>query len=560
MSGLQANIEKLSPDEQITYVTLVSMDLPKNACFAAAQMFGGNIEAAANWALTEGMNLGNEEVLDNEANVIPSSIGNERGEESDFQGSAFAADVKEIREEEPASKIVRPKPINCFGNHSEALDEEFSNPEVVPTVERKKQAAIPVEENNTSEMVSFKEEEIDVDLCMAEFVVHKAIWFLDVDGLKRFQKFPELLNQVDLRGQTPLSLALRLDYEHIVQKLLELGADPRTLLGNGWSVLECLCAQVQIRPELQPSITNLFIYKLLHRTEEYTASRTQTLECLRNMPDFYMEIEWNVTSWIPLVSSLAPSDTFQIWKKGGAIRFDSHVRGFSGTQVIKGHVSYLVNEDIMLLVDHDKKTYQNAVRKFKNPNYDEMQAAVNRLMTTEQGRSALRTHDVTVSNKKSMLGYDKTATIGDYDCIQAICNGIKYSIIEPLNAETINIVPLPDYEEYFDIDNEDLEVEFCPNMTVNDNDVNVDLWLTQDFPVNIQDVGVVLRAVAPASEDVQRLANIFGMDFPEGSFPVKLVIPLMMSVSAEVTFSHYEEKEIPDETFRINETEYRNLF
>ena len=133
---------------------------------------GGNIEAAANWALTEGMNLGNEEVLDNEANVIPSSIGNERGEESDFQGSAFAADVKEIREEEPASKIVRPKPINCFGNHSEALDEEFSNPEVVPTVERKKQAAIPVEENNTSEMVSFKGKKKSV-CCFSKFLYLK---------------------------------------------------------------------------------------------------------------------------------------------------------------------------------------------------------------------------------------------------------------------------------------------------------------------------------------------------------------------------------------------------
>ena len=43
-------------------------------------------------------------------------------------------------------------------------------------------------------------------------------------------------------------------------------------------------------------------------------------------------------------------------------------------------------EDAMLLVDHDKKTYQNAIRKFKNPDYDEMQASVRTLMCTEQGR------------------------------------------------------------------------------------------------------------------------------------------------------------------------------
>ena len=28
-----------------------------------------------------------------------------------------------------------------------------------------------------------------------EFAVHKAVWFLDVDSLKRFRKYPELLNQ-----------------------------------------------------------------------------------------------------------------------------------------------------------------------------------------------------------------------------------------------------------------------------------------------------------------------------------------------------------------------------
>ena len=46
----------------------------------------------------------------------------------------------------------------------------------------------------------------------------------------------------------------------------------------------------------------------------------ESIEYLQSLPDFYMEIDWNVSSWIPLVSSLAPSDTFQIWKKGGSIR------------------------------------------------------------------------------------------------------------------------------------------------------------------------------------------------------------------------------------------------
>jgi len=56
---------------------------------------------------------------------------------------------------------------------------------------------------------------------------------------------------------------------------------------------------------------------------------------LGGIPDFYMEIKWEIQSWIPLVGKLAPSDTFKIWKKGGQIRFDSYVRGMNNMSIQK---------------------------------------------------------------------------------------------------------------------------------------------------------------------------------------------------------------------------------
>merc|ERR1719447_1576533 len=162
------------------------------------------------------------------------------------------------------------------------------------------------------------------------------------------------------------------------------------------------------------------------------------MDRLRKIPDFYLEIDWKVQSWIPLVSNFTPSDTFKIWKKGTSIRFDSGVRGFSGTTTVKGHISYVATPNNMVFVDHDRRTFENAIRKFKNPDYEELIAATKQLMDTTLGRSSLRTNNVNVSMKKSLLGYQKTEKVGEYNCNLASCTGIKYSSLEKKDKKVVN--------------------------------------------------------------------------------------------------------------------------
>lgn len=110
---------------------------------------------------------------------------------------------------------------------------------------------------------------------------------------------------------------------------------------------------------------------------------------LEKLPDFSMDLHFKCgSSYIPFISSLAPSDTYKIYKSGSNLRLDMTLIGFRKLQSIRGNKSVLLkgrdcgqNRGEMLLVDHEAKTVNSI---FEDTVGSKVQKDLEGIMSDEQ--------------------------------------------------------------------------------------------------------------------------------------------------------------------------------
>ncbi|KAM9812993.1 ankyrin repeat domain-containing protein 13B isoform X1 [Syngnathus typhle] len=162
------------------------------------------------------------------------------------------------------------------------------------------------------------------------------------------------LESLDPRGRTPLHLAVTLGHLDCARVLLEYGADVSKENRNGWTVLQ---EAVSTR---DPELVRLVLrYRDYQRTAKRLAGIPVLLERLRQAQDFYVEMKWEFTSWVPLVSRICPSDTYRVWKSGQCLRVDTTLTGFEQMTWQRGNRSFIFrgqdsNAEV-IEVDHDRQ-------------------------------------------------------------------------------------------------------------------------------------------------------------------------------------------------------------
>lgn len=424
---------------------------------------------------------------------------------------------------------------------------------------------------------------------MAEeaFPLHLLVWnnqYLELDR--------ELLNKeqdverLDPRGRTPLELAVCLGHLESARVLLRHSSDPTHCNPQSWTILQEAVSTGD--PELVQLVLQ---YRDFKRATERLAGIPELLSKLRQARDFYVEMKWEFTSWVPLVSKVCPSDVYRVWKSGSCLRVDTTLLGFEHMTWLKGRRSYIFKggDDgaVVMEVDHEKQvvyteplvlsprdapsllaamqpSQENTAQRLTSPivstHLNTRNIAFERNKSGIWGwrseksevvsgyeakvYSATNVELVTRSRTEHLSDQDKSRSKGSKTPLQSFLgiaeqhtahNGSNVSqCASPHNPTAITA------EEYFN-----------PEFNLNGRDIGrpveltskvqrfkATLWLSETHPLSLaEQVTPIIDLMAISNAHFAKLRDFITLRLPPG-FPVKIEIPLFHVLNARVTFSN----------------------
>jgi len=228
------------------------------------------------------------------------------------------------------------------------------------------------------------------------------------------------INQRDHHGFTALHLCVYLAWEQGLDLLLENGASPTVRSRSGWTAV-----QEAISLSQRDLLRKLF-RRNLEEVREGVALRSPIIRRkLRETDDFYVEIDWKFTSWIPFVSRFCPCDTFKIWKRGSDFRLDMTLVDFEAYSWKRGHISFIFVMDeetdtaAFYVLNHDERSKQmtNKEKEMEeNRNEEESELSIEQLLQSELVSPEILTERIEITKSRTMFGYERSAEINGKKC------------------------------------------------------------------------------------------------------------------------------------------------
>uniref|UniRef100_A0AAV2MSA1 Ankyrin repeat domain-containing protein n=1 Tax=Knipowitschia caucasica TaxID=637954 RepID=A0AAV2MSA1_KNICA len=429
-----------------------------------------------------------------------------------------------------------------------------------------------------------------------EFPLHSAVWANDYRQLEDNIRLQQIdVEAVDPRGRTPLHLAVSLGHLESVRVLLRHGAQVTKENANNWTALQEAVSTGD--PEM--------VQLVLQRRDYLKASTAlggvpELLSKIRESPDFYMEMKWEFTSWIPLVSRVCPSDVCRIWKSGSNLRVDATLLGFENMTWIRGQRSYIFRGDdshaVLMEVNHDDKVVDterfNISQEMEDVTLESMQPAeqeVAKRLTTPIVNTFLDTKDIAFERTKSGIwGWrtERTEVVNGFEAKVFSVNNVNVvirtrtehltdeeksrikserNVLESLlgTVELYNtaqgdltleyatannptaITPEEYFNPEFDLENRDIGRPI--ELSIRTQKFKGTLWMSEDHPLSlVEQVTPIIDLMARTSSHFARLRDFVTLKFPPG-FPVKIEIPLFHVLNARITFGNVNKCSTEDE-------------
>ncbi|XP_052411804.1 ankyrin repeat domain-containing protein 13A isoform X1 [Carassius gibelio] len=417
------------------------------------------------------------------------------------------------------------------------------------------------------------------------FPLHALVWENDYRKLEEEIQTSNI-EEVDPRGRTPLHLAVSLGHLESVRVLLRHGADVSKENDKNWTVLQ------EAVSTGDPEMVQLVLQRRDYLKASTALGGVPELLCkIRESPDFYMEMKWEFTSWIPLVSRVCPSDVCRIWKSGAFLRVDITLLGFENMTWIRGRRSYIFrgedNSTELMEVNHEDEVVDterfDLSREMEDVTLDSMQPAeqeVAKRLTTPIVNTYLDTKNIAFERSKSGIwGWrsDRTEVVNGFEAKVFSVNNVNVvirtrtehltdeekarikserNVLESLlgtveqqigaqgdmtmeYATATNptaITPEEYFNPNFDLQGRDIGRPI--ELTIRTQKFKGTLWMSEEHPLSlVEQVTPIIDLMARTSTHFARLRDFINLRFPPG-FPVKIEIPLFHVLNARITFGN----------------------
>mmetsp|Transcript_26726 Transcript_26726/g.50882 ORF Transcript_26726/g.50882 Transcript_26726/m.50882 type:complete len:611 (+) Transcript_26726:106-1938(+) len=422
-------------------------------------------------------------------------------------------------------------------------------------------------------------EELEPPPLLETCAVHRAAWSGDMDlaGLRTCASAAskEQKDALDVHGNTALHIAVLRKQLETTSVLLELGFDPTVVNKGGWTSLELALLQPYgwFRENL---VRRVYKHMRTQSKLDFDKHKPKLLEALEAMPDFKTELTWKLDSKLfgKLVQRYAPNDTYVITKSGLNLRVDSTLKGMSdrsasGTSLgwKRGRLSVyfhglkgLDKESSIHLVDHDEQTIVDMMSSTRDTEED-LEMELQQLMQTNVEHMDVAAQKVSFQPARRMLGGEVTETVFGWKTKvfvasatlkgkRVVGRGIDPLLLQLLRGsfdEYIAAAPQPCCKKRAK------KAESSEMVTERSHTLKGRAWMAEGFPLTAEQLIPILDILIPSNRHLQAMKRFAASWMQKGErlFPVRVQIPLLLSVYAMVSFPTFELGTAPDSHFEL---------
>lgn len=437
--------------------------------------------------------------------------------------------------------------------------------------------------------------------------LHRAAYYNDTARLRELLAATnhEGLDALDDKGNSALHVAVLRQNLAAVNALLAGGCAVERKNAGGWSPVEEASALRDYHV-----VRALHIQAVKRSQEDFVRQQPQLFDTLARLPDFRMRIKWEFGSMLlsPVLSRVAPHDTYEVYKKGTCLRIDGTLKGVDETstsmlpQWKRGAFSVLFmgrpNKDDrseFLLLDHveklsvdlmegdgdllaerteeewDKEAFLVMIEsaqkaKLKAQEFDFKPVRAWGGFSKNVKREKVEGWDTQVyeatakllATQKTRVGsFDTAGTFEEYLDSVGGAGEVEHELVltEEEMAELGDDARWARGDAAHPIAADDDDRPRKPKKPPKPRSVSGRCWLAEAFPLTVRDLLPILDCMGHANKQFKRVSKFLDRLNQMDVFPVKVKVPLMLTVYGMLTFRGFERREgasaLNDDVFAV---------